>query len=540
MGKKKLEITEEQNKVIDHLTAVARGLFITKAWKDEQQLAHMMKRHEIDIHNALTRWPDHPLFAFHAAVFYQHTERSGMAINLFKHAITSGLDNPAVFTNLAASYKNEHVDDLAEHWYMQAARAARDANDLHALAHSMHGVASLYINRGEPEKCIYWCNKALDINPTDRFALWNKGIACLEAGQWEEGGRLYHDAGFITSEWKAAERKLKTYGGLPEWDGTKGQTVICYGEQGVGDEVMFASILPDLMRDAKVIIDCDKRLERLFRDSFPEAVAVYPTSGIDDPFPWIEDHKVDARIAMGSLLHLYRKKAEDFPKVPFLKADPERRKKWRAILDAMGPGKHIALSYCGGMKKTRQDMRSINPEKIVDWLKIPGIHWHSVQYHDFAPDNAAELGRLTGVPIHHWHDMIKDWDEWAAFLSEVDLLITVNTSVHHLAGALGTPQWCLTPKYVAWRYGIAGPSPFYGNCSMIRQADDMSWEPVIKTVQHYLETSNGEILHPEIRVEPVGTYVAGRSGSVGEGSNKGAPVATRAIRKGSRGRGKRR
>lgn len=538
MAKPNIEPTPEQKEILDGMAERLRLLFVVKGWKDAEELAQVLKRTEVDLHNWMTRWPEQPYFVFNAAVYYHHTDRSGMAINLFHRAHDMGLRGTSLLMNLASAYKQEHMDDMAEHWYSQASGWARKENNLVALAHAYHGIGSLYINRGEPHKCIEWCKRSLDLDPDDRFAKWNMGIACLEAGDWSTGGRLYHEAGFIDSKWKAPERKIKTYGGLPDWDGSKGKTVICYGEQGVGDEVMFCSILPDLLRDCKVILDVDKRLEALLKRSFPEAEAVYPTSDIDAPFPWIVNHKPDARLAMGSLMHFYRHKAEDFPKVTFLQADPVKRAKWRAELDKLGPGKHVAISYSGGLKKTRQDLRTIDPKALVDILKIPGINWHSVQYHEYGPENAAVLGRMTGVPVHHWHDMIRDWDEWAAFLSEIDLLITVNTSVHHLAGSLGVNQWCLTPKYVAWRYGISGPSPFYGNCSMYRQGPDEKWEPVLVKVKNDLErwVQNDSLLHAPARPEPERSHVALVSQSDGGGSDKGVAVESRTARKGARRR----
>jgi ADP-heptose:LPS heptosyltransferase len=84
------------------------------------------------------------------------------------------------------------------------------------------------------------------------------------------------------------------------------------------------------------------------------------------------------------------------------------------------------------------------------------------------------------VPIHHWGDVIADYEETAAFLQHMDLVVSVNTSLVHLAGALGVPTLCLTPKYVAWRYGIAGPNPWYGTVEMLRQEKDDDWGPVIE------------------------------------------------------------
>jgi hypothetical protein len=333
--------------------------------------------------------------------------------------------------------------------------------------------------------CIHWSDKALALDPTDRYARWNKGLAQLECGEWEDGFREYDEAGFISTPTKPMERKLKTYGGLPKWDGTPGQTVICYGEQGVGDEVMFASMLPDLMKQCKVIIDCDKRLLKLFKDSFPEAEAVYPTSDIDAPFPWITDHKVDAYLPMGSLGKWFRKRDADFPKVAFLKSNPILREKWGQVLGGFD-GLKVGISYCGGLKKTRIDKRTVALDKWGPILSLEGCHFFSLQYQPFGADEAAMIGAENNVAIHHWQDVIDSYDETAAFVKELDIVVSVNTSLVHLCGALGVPTLCLTPKYVAWRYGVKGPNPFYGSVEMMRQSEDGDWTNVLKAVREKL------------------------------------------------------
>jgi hypothetical protein len=89
------------------------------------------------------------------------------------------------------------------------------------------------------------------------------------------------------------------------------------------------------------------------------------------------------------------------------------------------------------------------------------------------------VGGKLGVPIYHWGDAIAQYEDTAGLLMNLDLVITVNTSLHHLAGSLGVKQWCLCPKFIAWRYGVAGDSPWYGNCEMYRQETDGYWNPVI-------------------------------------------------------------
>lgn len=470
-----------------HANALLRELetILGSPKEDQRRISNL----EQAIAHLLNAAPDFGKAQFVAGLFYMRMGNSGIAVNLLRRSIECGGLGPAPWLNLGVSYKNEHDDKMAAECYKKAAEIAKQDDDQFThehLVHAYHGLAGLYINAGTPNMCIHWAEKALALEPTNRFALWNKGLAHLELGEWEEGFRLYDEAGFVATALKPMERKLKTYGGLPKWDGTPGQTVICYGEQGIGDEIMFASMLPDLMQRAKVIIDCDKRLDKLFRRSFPDAVAVYPTSDVDAPFPWIKDHKVDAYVPMGTLGKWFRKKDSDFPRTPFLVSDDALRTKWREALGRFD-GLKVGISYTGGFKKTRQDKRTLELAAWEPILNVPGCHFFSLQYQPFGADEAAMVGGKLGVPIHHWQDVIDDYNETAAFVKELDLVISVNTSLIHLCGALGVPTLCLTPKYVAWRYGIKGPNPFYGSVEMLRQSKDDDWVPVIKKARQIVE-----------------------------------------------------
>lgn len=474
--------------VLAALTARLVKLIAMKASTPPSQYAKLSNefgRLLDDYRKLVNDFPDNPAVLFGAGLAFRYMDQPGMAVAMFHRSVQEGALGAAAWLNLGASYKLIHADEKAKEAYREAMKQAQEYPVLDEsgankdLAAAYHGMASLFVNANRSNEVIYWTDKALKIRPNDRFAKWNRGLALLEMGEWEEGFRLYHETGFIADDEKPMERKLKTYGGLPFWDGTPGKTVICYGEQGVGDEIMYSTILPDLMRDCRVIVDCDPRLERIFRRAFPEAEAVYPTSEITAPYDWIASHKVDAQIPMGSLGMFYRKKAADFPKVPVLSADPEIAARWRGILEPWR-GLRIGISWRGGLPSTRQDKRSIPLIEWKDILTIPGVHFFSLQYQNEAADEAAHVGNELSVPIHHWGDMIASYDETAGFLANIDAVITVNTSLHHLAGALGTRQYCLTPVMCAWRYQNRGPSPWYGNCEMLRQSNDDEWSPVLK------------------------------------------------------------
>jgi hypothetical protein len=440
----------------------------------------------------LNRYPDRPELLFQLGTYYMQQDKRGLAIALIERSVKCGALGAGPYLNIAAAYKQDHNDEKAREYYDKALEESEKhpppgpVNKDKAFA--LHGIGSLFVNAGQPALCKLWSERALAVDPDDRHALWNKGLAHLELGEWEEGFRIYDTAGFDPGGIMPTERKLKTYGGLPKWDGTPGQTVVTYGEQGVGDEIMFASMIPDLMKDCKVIVDCDVRIEKMLKRSFPELEAVYPTSDVNAPFPWKADHKIDAYVPMGSLGRHYRKTAADFPKVAYLKADPEKIEIWGEHLASLPKGLNVGLSWAGGLQKTRFDKRTIILDHMKPLLETKGVNFISLQYHKWAADECARVGSQFSVPIYHWGDAIADYEDTAGLLMNLDLVITVNTSLHHLAGALGVKQWCMTPVMCAWRYGVTGNSPWYGNCEMLRQKKDGDWKHVINNAAAKLAT----------------------------------------------------
>lgn len=434
--------------------------------------------------------PRHPLVTFMLGTIYSMTGRSGSAIAMLEKAIEYGALGPGPWINLGNTWKQEHDDEQAKTCFEMGLKQPKEvtvngqriatwlAGDEASL---LQGLASLYINAGEPDECIKWAERALEAEPGSRFALWNRGLAYLEKGNWRDGFYWYDKAGFMTGGGKPAERKLKTYGGLPMWQGQPDQRVICYGEQGVGDEVMFASIIPDLIAMSReVIIDGDKRLEGLFKRSFP-GCKVFTTSGLDDESPWRKDVEADCVVSMGSLGRYFRKKDADFPKTPYLIPSPERTAYWQARLARISDRPKVGISWVGGTKKTRVDYRSIRPEVLYPLLDLD-CEFISLQYHDWAADECVRMGNDVGKTIWHWGPTAKgvDYDDTAGLLAALDLVITVNTSVLHLAGAVGAPTLCLTPHAPAWRYGVSGPNPWYGSVKTLRQKRGETWEPVVE------------------------------------------------------------
>lgn len=345
------------------------------------------------------------------------------------------------------------------------------------LAHT--NLAVCYVSMGEPQKAIPFARYAYKNMPDDPQKEMNLGQALLGIGKYREGFK--HNEGRLLLN----DRKEKFYSmnnSDPYWDGTKGKNIVVHGEQGLGDEIMFASMLLDVMGDCGVIYDCNSRLVNIMRNSFPD-IPIYGTKQIpSDEIQWKEAWQVDGKISIGSLGKFYRKKESDFPGTPYLKADPVLIEKWRKRLAALGDRPKIGFSWYGGQKRIASIAR-FNP--LHNWKEIFGMDadFISLQYNPEAGEKIERFNADNGINLHHWPEMLGDYDETAGLLMNLDLVISAPQSVVHLAGALGVPCWRLAAHRSMWIHGVHGKdAPWYKSVKNYWQNTHESWQDVMGIV----------------------------------------------------------
>lgn len=268
----------------------------------------------------------------------------------------------------------------------------------------------------------------------------------------------------------------------PHRDDMAGQRVLVIGEQGVGDVIMFASVLPDLAAiAAQVTCIVDPRLVRLFTHSLPGiAFAPEGVAGRVDPAAF------DRVVALGSLPYMFRRSAAAFPGRPYLSASPAVADGWRQRVAAMGPGLRVGLSWRGGVKRTRAVVRSM---ALADLATADGDDrlLVSLQYGDVAHEIAAVNGGRRR-PIAAFDPAgIDDFEDLAGLVSALDMVVTVQTTLAHLTGALGRPGLVMIPRWPEWRYGLGGEQmAWYGSLRLLRQAQPGDWTPVLTEVDRAL------------------------------------------------------
>jgi hypothetical protein len=401
---------------------------------------------------------EHPKAVFLLGYCFMKTDGLGLAYQLYQRAGQIFPAEAAVWHNIGVLLHDKQDDDTAEEFFRKAIKFKAN------FADSLAGLSMIAVNKGRWGECIEYANRALAEKPDVLEARINRGMAYLALKRWREGWRDYN-----ANVGEERNRQEIIYGDEKRWDGTKGQDVVVYGEQGIGDEISFASCLPDLIRDSKsVTIECDRRLKRLFRRSFPTC-EVRGTRYDKEGVTWRSEKKYDARVAMGQLPEFYRNKDADFKGEAYLKPNPQMAMQWRVLLDSLGDKPKIGITWTGGLPHTGQKRRSVTLDTYGPLFQSFDAEWVSLQYKE--PEVRAAEDKY-GIKIHDWDwgTRVADYDQTVALISQLDLVISVCTTVVHAAGGLGKECWCLVPAYPMWRYLDKGEwFPWAKSVSLHRQ-----------------------------------------------------------------------
>jgi tetratricopeptide (TPR) repeat protein len=320
---------------------------------------------------------------------------------------------------------------------------------------------------------------AVAMKPEDPFAIYRRAFVRLSTrefdGGWQDYEARWREPLFLETATAAPPRLRARFLTSPRREDLAGGRVAVIGEQGIGDQVMFASILPDLMRDAAAVTCvCDDRLVALFGRSFPGVT--FRGAGAGEAAA----AEAEVVVAMASLGHAYRRDAADFPATPYLRPDDRIRRHWAERLGPKSGALRIGLSWRGGSARSRSHERSVSLDRFAPLLDLPGCEFVSLQYGDAASDLAAvNAGRRQPIRAFASRE-IDDFEALAGLAAELDLVISVQTSLVHLCGAIGQACLTLVPHNPEWRYTAEGSSmPWYGSVRIFRQSEPGDWTSVI-------------------------------------------------------------
>jgi hypothetical protein len=279
--------------------------------------------------------------------------------------------------------------------------------------------------------------------------------------------------------------------------GLRGKRLLVIGEQGLGDEVMFAGVLPEVIRDigpeGRLLLAVEMRLVPLMQRSFP-AAAVMPHHTLRAghrlvrSVPWLAATEYDGWTRMGGFLRTHRRELADFPARPegFLKPDPERVEHWRRTLAELGSGPKVGMLW-KSMKMTSDRSRFFSPfEAWRTVLKTPGLTFVNLQYGDCA-DELAQAREVFGVEIVQppGIDLKDDLDDLGALCVALDLTVGPATATTNIAAACGARTWFIsTPD--AWPRLGSDHYPWYGQARVFASGQGYGWNHVMADIAQAL------------------------------------------------------
>jgi len=401
--------------------------------------------------NALRLKPDSVATLFNLGNALRATQQLDEAQAAYQSALQLQPDLSGVINNLGITLYEKGELKEAERCLLRSLELAPEQSDAYI------NITKCYREQRNVTGAENALRTAVGIYPAKPEIHWELSLVLLELGKFDEGWKEY--------EWRLQGGGLMIRDfPIPTWRGEdiSHKSILVSAEQGIGDEIMFASCFPDLIRCAqRVVIDCEPRLAPLFARSFPTAIV--HSSKQTESISWVQKAKdLDVHISAGSLPGYFRKSMQAFPEHKgYLVAEIDLVKAWRRRYKEIGPGIKIGISWKGG-HISQAKRRST---AIEDWgpiLKSPGIDFINLQYGEVDAD--IEKARLMhGATIHHWQDSdpLANMDQFAAQIAALDLVISIDNSTVHLAGALGIPAWVLQPFCPDWRWMQQSASSYW-------------------------------------------------------------------------------
>lgn len=411
--------------------------------------------------------PDFYEAYYNLGILFHKKKQIQEATYYFNKAIELNSNLYLAFYNLGNVYRElEKYDEAIEAY----SRAIQIKND---FADAYYNIGVVHEQRYDHKTALQYYEQVLILDTAHVDAHWNRSVILLLLKNYEEGFEEY--------EWrkKRTEYPQRNFS-KPELikEDAKGKRIFVYDDQGLGDTIQFSRYLPMLKKmGAEVIFECDKKLIPLFNNFY----------GVDQ----LKERKTTAQVEIDydyhiSLLSLPRYFNTSHASIPndtsYIFPDKNLVNKWKAILGENIKVK-VGLVWAGNPHHTRDRHRTIKLVEFSSLLSTEGVEFFSLQkfMQDNLVDKSVEHKGITKLEIETFADT-------AAIIENLDLVISVDTSVAHLAGAMGKPVWNLIYHYPDWRWGLeSSTTPWYPAMKLFRQSIPMEWKSVLNKVKQELE-----------------------------------------------------
>ena len=460
-----------------------------------------LQQAEIIYRQVLEKAPDHPDATHFMGVLAYNAGKNDIAKLFLKKAIELLPNHAGPFNNMGNVFQAEKQYDKAKTFY----KMAIEINPKHRMAHNNLGVACLHsadldnalisidkalsidpgyveaiVNRGEVlramgdyDKAIEDYERAIAISPDCVDAHWNRSVAWLTQGRFLKGWAEYE------WRWKRKETPCRAFATGKPWQGQdiSGKVVFVYEEQGLGDTLQFIRYLPLVWKlGCRLVFEVNPALIRLVNanrlyDRLLVGLKDVDTRPVD---------RFDYHVSLLSLPKIFQTEVETIPaKVPYLSPEPSLCKIWRNRFVQDGSFK-VGIVWAGHPGHKNDSNRSIPLKMFEQFSRVDGVSLYSLQKdkHDKWTDNES-LRMFT----KDFGPEISDFSDTAAIMDNLDLVISVDTSVVHLAGAMGKQVWNLVPFCPDFRWLLeTESSPWYPTMRLFRQPAPGDWNSVFQKV----------------------------------------------------------
>ncbi|MDP9172421.1 MAG: tetratricopeptide repeat protein [Planctomycetota bacterium] len=457
-----------------------------------QQLEESVKVYR----QALSLEPNREVVHYNLGNALRDLERYDQAIDEYRQAIAIRPDYSQALNNLGSTLQHQHEAAQAVVYFERALALQPNVpellnnlgNALHdcgeyqrAVAHFNSALAlkpdyiEVYSNMaktleqlGRYDEAIEACRRVIAEKPEFAMAHFNLGICLLLKGEFEEGWGEY------AWRWKIKDSSLPRHKFTqPLWDGgsLEGKSILLHAEQGFGDMLQFARYLPMVKKQGtRIMLACESELRRLLENQFQIDQWLSPKQ----PFPLTDVHcpLMDLPMMFGTTL------ATVPADIPYLRADETSSTQWAKRL-AEYPGLKVGLNWAGRPSHGNDRNRSIALSALAPLFGVPGITFFSLQKWNANPVINTSFNLID------WTQELTDFADTAALINNLDLVISVDTAVVHLAGTMGKPVWTLLPFAPDWRWMLGREdSPWYPTMRLFRQTKERNWDgPIARLVE---------------------------------------------------------
>lgn len=478
----------------------------------------------------LIKEPDNWMFLSWMAGIQNKLGRLPLALALlFYSGQLRGGKIPDILNNMGGIYRRLNKNDRAREMFEKGLEQSPDDPDI------LNNLGTLFVNEGTAEEGMQYVDRAIKAGPGRPHAHWNRSLLLLEQEKFGEGFKEYV-WGHVTKDRPSKQYIDKGGNDVHWWDGKRVDTLVVFGEQGVGDETMFLSMVPDIRLFCNtLILDIHPRLVNIMKRTFSDdpGIHIYGTRKEWDKVPeWGKDYKLDAKASLGTCAKYLRYDESLFPGNGFVVPNMQLTQEASWLVPGTEP--LVGISWVGGVMSTRKDLRAIHLDKLEPIFRaLPDARYLSLQYTAHGGDCDA-FETKTGVKIHHFPDWTEtqyqqyydvydsgrkriaryqdkeqakvavagmqgaswelvagpafDLDKLFSMINACDAIITVNQSNVWFGGALGKAVFTLTPSRCAWRYGRNRmDTVWFKSVRQYRQVGD-DWDPAIQTLANDLRS----------------------------------------------------